>query len=130
VKEASEAYRHLRKVTKRTYMKVLDDLNESMRPIEINQLLALVDPKITSVAPTFTKKLPLLNKARAVKKEFQRLSKSKKQQLFPLSVLSFGPAGVPLFSPPPPVAFPVPCLLHPPKRPSASFPLPRSHPPC
>ena len=40
-------------------------------------------------------------------------------RLFPLLVLSFGPTGVPPFSPPPPVAFPVPCHLRPPKRPSA-----------
>ena len=51
-------------------------------------------------------------------------------RLFPLSVLSFGPTGVPPFSPPPPVAFPVPCHLRPPKRPSAPFPPPRSRPPC
>jgi hypothetical protein len=59
-------------------MKVLDDHNESMRPVAINQLLALVDPKITSVAPSFSKALPLLKKARAFKKEVQRLIKSKK----------------------------------------------------
>jgi hypothetical protein len=80
VKEASEAYRHLGEVTKGTYMKVLNDHHKAMRPIEINQLLALVDPNITSVAPDFNKTLPLLKKARAFKKEIQRLSKSKKQQ--------------------------------------------------
>jgi hypothetical protein len=60
-------------------MKVLNDHDKSMRPMEINQLLALVDPKITSVATDFNKTLPLLNKARAFKKECQRLSKSKKK---------------------------------------------------
>ena len=51
-----------------------------MLSVQLNHLLALVDPAITSAAPNFNKTLPLVKRARDFKAEVKRLNKNGKKE--------------------------------------------------